>query len=233
MPFARPDETLHSLPSADELQQALQVMQGSSLRANAAPTLPSVVLARLETAEASAQAHAETFNQAAQRTLARLSTGFAELQARHLKKFEALKRLRLLAGEFSQAAKPHSACKRSCTHCCHIPVAVYPSEARVMGKALGVEPAAVAQSVRMRDKPYGYDQPCTFLKGGACSIYEHRPLACRVHINLDDDELLCELIPGESVPVPLANATSFYALYAKICEGEALADVREYFPAKR
>lgn len=231
MPLARPLDAPAHLPSADELQAALQVMQGGPLRAGASPALPPLILERLETAEATARAQAEAFNRNARRTMERLSAGFSELQARHVKKFEALKRLRQMAAEFSQAAKPYSACRKACTHCCHIPVAVYPSEARVMGKALGREPAVVEKSPRLRDKPYGYDQPCTFLQEGACAIYEHRPLACRVHINLDADELLCALIPGESVPVPLANATSFYALYAKICEGEALADVREYFPA--
>ncbi|HEY9857829.1 MAG TPA: YkgJ family cysteine cluster protein [Stenomitos sp.] len=31
--------------------------------------------------------------------------------------------------------------------------------------------------------------PCPFLKGGACSIYEARPLICRHHFSLSDPEL--------------------------------------------
>src|SRR3990167_2374390 len=31
--------------------------------------------------------------------------------------------------------------------------------------------------------------PCSFLKEGRCSIYRHRPLACRLQINMDDDDI--------------------------------------------
>lgn len=56
---------------------------------------------------------------------------------------------------------------------------------------------------------------CPFLARGSCSIYAHRPLACRLQINLDDDDLLCRLVDGGVAPrVPYLNmqAHTVYAL---------------------
>ena len=64
--------------------------------------------------------------------------------------------------------------------------------------------------------------------------YEHRPLACRVHFNLDIDPLLCELTPPESSPVPMFN-TREHQFGALLLMGgpsnhNRLGDIREFFP---
>ncbi len=194
------------------------------------PELPAEVQARLTTAGQTAQAHVAAFNERFTKRFARISAVFHELQRRRHKKLDALKKLRAAGEEFSAGALPHSACRAKCQHCCHIPVAISVSEARLMGKALGLVPHEVARSDWLSRKPYGYEHPCPFLTPQGCGIYEERPLACRVHLNMDKDDLLCRLLPGRTVPVPLANATSFYMLYAKVTEGDTLADIREYFP---
>lgn len=217
------------------MREALRGSGGFAVSAEAARQLPPEVQARLSQAEATAQANADAFN----RRMARgspsrwqtFSMEFSRLQSGRLKKLEALKNLRRLASQFSAEALPHSACQKRCAHCCHIPVAVCTTEARLIGKAIGKSPENLTDSTWLRNKPYGYSFPCTFLTASGCSIYEHRPLSCRVHLNLDRDDLLCRLIPDKTVPVPLANATSFQLLYAKLTEGELLADIREHFPA--
>lgn len=129
-----------------------------------------------------------------------------------------------------------AACKRGCSHCCHIAVGVMEPEAKVIGKMIGRPPVAV----KGRQGPgyfdgfdYGYHNPCTFLKNGECSIYEFRPLACRAQFNVDVDDLLCRLTPPHSVTVPYLDTHNLQMMLAATCMRDGvpkLADIREYFP---
>lgn len=126
-------------------------------------------------------------------------------------------------------ADQNIACRRGCAHCCHVAVAVSKPEAQMIGAALGRTPKSPPQT-DLTNFEYGYDNPCTFLREGQCAIYEHRPLACRTYVSLDADALLCELIKGESIPVPNLDMTTFQWAYVQICEGAKMADIRQYFP---
>jgi hypothetical protein len=55
-------------------------------------------------------------------------------------------------------------------------------------------------------------------------------MACRLLLNLDDDALLCELIPGQTVPVPYANSEQLKMLYLMANVASPLADIRDFFP---
>jgi len=137
--------------------------------------------------------------------------------------------LREAATLFNAAVEPVSACaQQACAHCCHIPVALSPSEAAVIGQAIGRKPRKVATRLEVSQE-YGYHRPCVFLKRGRCSIYAHRPFACRVHLSLDVNDRLCELIPESTVPVPLANSMELQTRYAELLYDEGLADIREFF----
>jgi hypothetical protein len=143
----------------------------------------------------------------------------------------ALSELRELAGRFSEVVSPVSACSKACSHCCHIPVMVAESEAQLIGYALRLKPKRVKRSPILEQGRYGYDMPCTFLAAdGRCSIYAHRPLNCRLQLNVDIDELLCRLVEGIAVPVPLANTAQFKAVYLALCASDTVADIREWFP---
>lgn len=125
------------------------------------------------------------------------------------------------------------ACKRGCAHCCHIAVGVLSPEAEVIGKLIGRAPALVASRSDFVGFDYGYHNPCTFLKNGECSIYAHRPLACRVQFSVDVDDLLCRLTPPHSVSVPYLDHTQLQMAMVQVCmQGNMpkLADIREYFP---
>lgn len=158
--------------------------------------------------------------------------------------------LRREADVVARAAMPQSACRNGCSNCCHINVSVSESEARVISKETGI-PMAIPpddQVILVGDltTPEGiqrfedakeahmqgrFGQPCTFLKDGRCSIYEHRPMACRQQINLDDDDLLCRLVEGESIPVPYLNQQPAQLAYVMLWgERSRLADIRDWFP---
>lgn len=73
--------------------------------------------------------------------------------------------------------------------------------------------------------------PCPFLVRKACSVYEHRPVACRVLVNLDDDDLLCRHAPTYSAEVPYADARAIKALALAAQASSEFADIRDFFPA--
>lgn len=217
---------------ASALARALEPELNATLDSRRRGQLPERVVIRLQTVEQTANERVVQFNRAFDKTRNRISAEMRLLQTRGMKKVEVVRRLRRMAEEFSQVGKRFSACSGNCTHCCHIPVGLYETEARVIGKAIGREPERAQHDPLLSERPYGYDRACPFLKEGRCSIYEHRPLACRLQLNLDVDDLLCELVPDASVPVPLANTSAFHVLYAAACQDDTLADIRDFFPAK-
>jgi hypothetical protein len=136
-----------------------------------------------------------------------------------------------------KAAAGVVACKDGCSHCCHIDVTVAESEAALIGKAIDRQPDRTA-GVHINDiDTQAYQRrffgvPCPFLENSRCSIYEHRPLSCRRHVSLDDDDLLCQLVPGGDISTPNIDMRVDSLAYGQVVgAGAALADIREWFPA--
>ena len=137
-----------------------------------------------------------------------------------------------------------SACKNRCSHCCHIPVVISGTEAQMIGRHVDIKPTHPTRAVSLadfddlegassavdalKDRPFS---PCPFLKDGACSVYEVRPMVCRLLVNLDDDDLLCRLVPQNAIPVPYANAQTLKGFFLLAQPSAVLADIRDYFPA--
>jgi Fe-S-cluster containining protein len=157
--------------------------------------------------------------------------------------------LRREADLVSNAAMPLSACKSGCSSCCHIGVMMLGSEARLIGQEIGRRPATpppgkyVTTSLDQDEDQFANARealaseftgvPCTFLDAaGKCSIYEQRPLACRLQLNMDSDDLLCRLVPGAAVPVPYLNVSDSKLAYVAL-QGEhnTMADIRHFFPS--
>lgn len=143
--------------------------------------------------------------------------------------------LRRMSDELGNAARDLVPCSRGCAKCCNIPTLVSQQEAAVIAQETG---AALAQpdqwfDGKMDDPAPYYGVPCTFLRNDTCSIYTHRPFACRIHVHLDRDNTLCQTVPGESIRVPQLDTLRFDLAYAISFGGPLdvkLADVREFFP---
>jgi Fe-S-cluster containining protein len=118
-------------------------------------------------------------------------------------------RLWKMVDEIGALAKPHAACRRGCSHCCHIPVLIPEQEANLIGRFIHVKPEKVEGITQAREIRTGYDNPCPFLKDDQCSIYAHRPLACRQQFNMDRDALLCELVGDKASTVPYLNLRDY------------------------
>ncbi len=151
--------------------------------------------------------------------------------------------LQRAASTWGRAVAEVSACRLGCSHCCHIPVTVSRTEAELIGRATGRRlkvPRALVRASDVEDGAAKQDAerilreghegvPCVFLANGSCGIYEHRPFACRVLFNLDDDPMLCEVVPGRPAEVPYADATFLRVLYAISQPNAELADLRDFF----
>lgn len=83
----------------------------------------------------------------------------------------------LAAGEVSKC----SVCKRGCNKCCEVDVDVSGIEAMVIADIYGIP-----QQKKIERSRRGYTTLCPFNVGGDCSIYQHRPIACRSFFTLDD-----------------------------------------------
>ena len=141
--------------------------------------------------------------------------------------------LRKAATTISTAVAPLAACKKDCSACCHIPVMLLESEAKVIAKEIGISLKFVPIERRNQPAPrfQGEGFACPFLKEDECSIYQNRPLVCRTLYNLDSDSLLCQH-SGQSNLVPYFDATQFShhavaALHRN--EDDFIAELREFF----
>ncbi len=102
--------------------------------------------------------------------------------------------------EVSVAARPPTvqkiACTKGCAYCCHTFVAITPPEVFRLAGAVrdGRAAGMTVDTVRARGAPLvgvrprdriGRKLACPLLVDGACSVYRHRPLACRQATSLD------------------------------------------------
>ena len=165
--------------------------------------------------------------------------------------------LRAEADLVNQAVMPVSPCRTGCSHCCYQGLAIARGEAEVIARELGrelAEPPAerkvvaadlvalggeeAIEQLRQRTalirSTYG-GVACVFLQDGRCSIYAHRPVACRLHISLADSGEPCRIVRGEEpVSVPYVNVEQERDLYILALGRQSieLADIRDWFPSE-
>ncbi|HET9931856.1 MAG TPA: YkgJ family cysteine cluster protein [Polyangiaceae bacterium] len=110
----------------------------------------------------------------------------------------------LIAGLLARAPAGALACKAGCDHCCYQVVGVTAAEVLTIFEHLQrTRSAEERERIRARARQsyergrglssaerFSPEHPCVFLEGGACSIYEVRPLSCRGMNSLDAAE--CE-----------------------------------------
>lgn len=181
---------------------------------------------------------------------ARRNEGRVKTQLTQLDKAPGVKQkiywLRQLAQGFAEAVTPHAACTDGCSGCCYQPVSLTLQEAELIARETGAPlqtPASWSADVVLDH----VGQPCPFLRDARCSIYSHRPMACRLMFNMDVDALLCQMVPGALSHVPYADYKDHKELYIRAHLGRVrsdaemqaalkelrMADVRAFFPDGR
>jgi len=145
-----------------------------------------------------------------------------------------LKEVLSTADQIFDHAGKFAACARGCGHCCHVSVPITQFEANYMGENLGIKPVELKQSVKHELNEYGSHTPCPFLKNGECSIYEFRPLTCRMHMNFDSDNYWClhENWNKPEAEIPRPTIQPLIDAYHMTISNVApiMADIRDFFP---
>jgi Fe-S-cluster containining protein len=168
-------------------------------------------------------------------------------QLRQLDKAPAIKHkiywLRQMADTFADAVAPQAACSDACDGCCYQPVSVTLQEAEVISREIGVPLQTPTEWSTLPVMKYA-GQPCPFLQDARCTIYQHRPMVCRLIFNMDADSLLCQMVPGARSQAPYADHSIYKELYIRAHLGKVksqeemqaalqtlrMADLREFFP---
>lgn len=142
-----------------------------------------------------------------------------------------LNRILRAADKYCAAILPYSACKNGCSYCCNIAVTLTTTEAELIGKHVGRKPTIPAHRVDIMANQKKYSgAPCPFLKQGRCSVYEVRPLACRIHFNMANSGELCDT--NIRADIPMLNNELIDEAHFKAFRTEVWADMRDFFPAK-
>ena len=148
-------------------------------------------------------------------------------------------RLYRLADAMKAMLEPYVVCGSGCSYCCHMPTMIYQHEADAMAKAA----QCTALQLRPRLMPLALHaarafsgQPCPFLEAGRCSIYEHRPLICRLHNSLNSDPQDCRIpeTGGEAKPILSVDPDYVEMPYHQAVQlwnpREPWGAIQEYFP---
>lgn len=142
-----------------------------------------------------------------------------------------------IADNISKAIVPHTPCQNGCSHCCYMNVAITEFEANLIAD-YARRPIINFPDPKIYMETFREDEfatvPCTFLIEGKCSIYPVRPLACRLHHNLAQDESNCIIKPMlenmEPTPSLNLNEISFWFVNLALRNNEAIGDIRHFFP---
>lgn len=144
-----------------------------------------------------------------------------------------------LTDKIMPAILPETPCGKGCSSCCHIACAISSREAELIGQATGRQPAKIGGSLdearhRIDNNAIRfYGQACPFLVDNACSIYESRPLACRIQHSLNETSKECVPVPGQAakpcVPQMDLMVLTAAAVILDINDG-SFGDIREFFP---
>lgn len=103
-------------------------------------------------------------------------------------------------------------CKKGCTHCCHIPVSISELEVEFITKLTNNRRAKTNLTVT------GNDDPCPFLKRGACAIYKARPFVCRQHVMLDETSKWCQVDACNDIILTQLKFTEVIEFYNRLLE---------------
>lgn len=127
-----------------------------------------------------------------------------------------------------------AACARGCGYCCHVSVPITEYEAQYISDNIHVPAVKLKHNIRHEHKEFSSNTPCPFLVNSECSIYEFRPLTCRMHMNFDVDNYWCRhenwnkpkaVVPRPTI-TPLIDAYHLLSGHNK----HIVADIRDFFP---
>jgi len=141
-----------------------------------------------------------------------------------------LRKIYRIADEMLQHAASHVACHDGCASCCKMNVQITGEEAAAIERATGRLARTIASSMPHASGEYN-GIPCPFLVDERCSIYEHRPLACRMHVSFYSNAYWCHPERNLSHPAPMVKFEGLTEALSKIGARQKFffADIRDFF----
>lgn len=152
-----------------------------------------------------------------------------------------LQRIDVLVEDAAALVGKYTPCVVGCSACCYQAITITAPEADRIGKAIGRTPAQAQPLAKERPSldslQDGSDEdvarytgkPCPFLVDHRCSVYEVRPVICRLHHSMHSDSSLCQ--HDEVREVPAINMSSLEQAFVATQRSYELADIRDFFPA--
>jgi Fe-S-cluster containining protein len=95
-----------------------------------------------------------------------------------------LAKLTELANKVDETLRPHYTCSKGCCGCCSINTLIYRYEAVRLSELTSRQMVDLPIRSRSRVLSVGkaaHGKQCVFVVDGACSVYENRPMICRLH----------------------------------------------------
>ncbi|MCY9872958.1 YkgJ family cysteine cluster protein [Vibrio barjaei] len=123
-----------------------------------------------------------------------------------------------------------SCCTAGCNACCYVPISVSLPEAMYLSEATGIE---LNKKPTNKHMEY-HGSKCPFLKDGACSAYEARPINCRLFFAIDHYKY-CYADKEHNIMTSASqgNLHKLILWLAKVSDGHYKSggyDIREWFP---
>lgn len=138
-----------------------------------------------------------------------------------------------LVDEVSKVRAPFVACREGCASCCRMNVTIFSFEAERIATATGATMARLKQSKKHDERAFA-GKACPFLDAQeVCSIYEHRPLACRGHASFFENASPCHpsvMLEVQAPGVNFSGPTEALSEIARQTSGAMMADIRDFFP---
>lgn len=144
-----------------------------------------------------------------------------------------------LADAFNKTVEKFAVCHKGCGHCCYLPTMIYAHEAELISQVTGIQVASVIHRERatvLAEAIKHLGAACPFLdKENSCSIYEHRPLICRLHHSLNDNADDCTVMEaGSRQPIVRMDADliehPYHVLIGERAPNEPWGSIKMFFP---
>lgn len=144
-----------------------------------------------------------------------------------------------LADRVNEAVLQQSACRTGCSYCCSMPTLIYLHEAERLAAVSGrplkpIKPRSREASLAAALPLYG--KPCPFLQDSRCSVYQERPIICRLHHSLNATPANCDCIvptaerKGVAKYDPDFVEMPYHELALQTAPTEPWGAIQEFFP---
>jgi Fe-S-cluster containining protein len=155
-------------------------------------------------------------------------------------RFADMKRIDVMVKDAGKIIAKYTPCAVGCSACCHQAIVITKSEAVRIGEAVGRAPniaptytretaeSGALSAIQAEDVNLYTAKPCPFLLDNKCSVYDVRPMICRLHHSMHVDSRPCQHDAVHDVPA--MNFSQLERAFVAMEGSFEAADIRVFFP---